>query len=107
MGGDAPVTPRAQTGLYAEPYSAAAESNGVHLSSYDHDTCTFAWTVPESGAGEVRPYLAGHRNHTNGPNATLVLVSGQASGPVVRVPRGRQTVSRSSRRCQPARSCSV
>jgi len=67
-------------GLYTETYVVPTESNGVHLQTYDHDSCTFIWTAPDPGAGDVRLYVAGHQNHTTGPNTTLVLVSGQLSG---------------------------
>jgi hypothetical protein len=66
-------------GLYTEPYSVPTESNGVHLSTYDHDTCSFIWTAPDPGVGEVRLYVAGHQDHTNGPNTTLFVVSDQAT----------------------------
>jgi hypothetical protein len=67
-------------GLYTETYVVASESNGVHMSTCDHDSCTFTWTAPDPGVGDVRLYVAGHQNHTNGPNTTLVLVSGQLTG---------------------------
>lgn len=67
-------------GLYTETYVVATESNGVHMPTYGHDSCTFVWTAPDPGVGDVRLYVAGHQDHTNGPNTTLVLVSGQSSG---------------------------
>jgi hypothetical protein len=67
-------------GLYTETYFVETESNGVHMPTYDHDSCTFVWTAPDPGVGDVRLYVAGHQDHTNGPNTTLVLVSGQLSG---------------------------
>jgi hypothetical protein len=66
--------------LYTETYVVATESNGVHMPTYDHDSCTFIWTAPDPGVGDVRLYVAGHQDHTDGPNTTLVLGSGQLNG---------------------------
>ncbi|HTW92443.1 MAG TPA: hypothetical protein VMH22_12140 [bacterium] len=67
-------------GLYTETYSVPTESNGVHMPTYGYDTCSFVWTAPSPGVGDVRLYVAGHQDHTTGPNTTLVLLSNEAAG---------------------------
>jgi hypothetical protein len=67
-------------GDFTATYSTGGEPNGVHLSSQNQDSCTFIWTAPDSGVGDVRLYLAGHQGNMSGANTELVLVASQATG---------------------------
>jgi len=59
-------------GYRTETYSTGEEPNGVHQSSYDQDSCTFAWAAPDPAVGVVRLYLAGLRRARSPlPGATL------------------------------------
>ncbi len=62
-------------------YNHTSETQGIHLSPSNQDSCTFAWTAPDPGVGDVRLYLAGMQGSSSGgPNTRLVLTSGQAAG---------------------------
>ncbi len=61
-------------------YSTGGESNGVHLSSEDQDSCTFNWQAPDPAVGDVKLYLAGHQGSQSGPNTETVLTASQLAG---------------------------
>jgi len=68
-------------GLNTSTYNTSQEPNGVHLSASNRDSCTFFWTAPDTGVGEVRLYLAAHQGTSaGGPNTELVLVATPATG---------------------------
>ncbi len=64
-------------GTNTATYNLSMETNGVHLSTTDRDNCTFFWTAPVSGTGEVRLYIAGHQGNYSGQNTRIVLASNE------------------------------
>ena len=76
-------------GLFTGTYNVFGETNGVHMTTLDHDSAQFTWTAPAPGFGVVRLYVAAHQGERNtGPNTNVTVVSmeapippGQASGP--------------------------
>lgn len=75
------VTGTLAAGLNSATYSHSSESQGIHLSSSNRDSCIFTWTAPDPGVGDVRLYLAGLQGTSmNGQNTELELTSGQATG---------------------------
>ncbi|MBN2464651.1 hypothetical protein JXD38_03375 [candidate division WOR-3 bacterium] len=46
-------------GYQTEVYSAYGETNGVHLSSENQDSCTFNWQEPDPAVGDLKLYVAG------------------------------------------------
>ena len=67
-------------GYRTETYNRTQEPNGVHLSTSRQDSCSFNWTAPDSGTGDVRLYLAGLQGGESGQNTELVILSGQMTG---------------------------
>jgi len=68
-------------GYRTATYSTGTEPNGVHLSSENRDSCTFTWTAPDTGVGDVKLYLAGHQGSSvSGPNTEIVLTSPPMTG---------------------------
>lgn len=62
-------------------YNTGGETNGIHLSSNNHDSCTFAWTAPTPGVGTVTLYIAGHQGSSmSGANTNLTRTATQATG---------------------------
>jgi hypothetical protein len=62
-------------------YNTSGETNGVHLSSTNKDSCTFIWTAPSPGVGNVKLYLAGHQGSSaGGANTVVTAVSTQGAG---------------------------
>lgn len=75
------VTGTLAGGLNSSVYTHSSESQGIHLSSSNRDSCIFTWTAPSPGLGDVKLYLAGLQGTSmSGPNTELVLTSGQATG---------------------------
>lgn len=69
------------SGSSTETYNTSGETNGIHMSTTDMNSCMFHWTAPQSGTGEVRLYLAGHQGSRSGQNTVIQLVSvEQATG---------------------------
>ncbi len=76
-------------GEFTATYNVFGETNGVHMTTLDHDSAQFNWTAPAPGFGILRLYVGALQgNQNSGLNTTLVLVSteapilpGQASGP--------------------------
>jgi hypothetical protein len=75
-------------GQFTAAYNVGGETNGVHMTTLDHDSASFNWTAPASGTGIVRLYVAAHQGAHTGQNTAVVTVSqeapilpGQASGP--------------------------
>jgi len=74
--------------LLTETYSVGGETNGVHMTTIDHDSAQFTWTAPAMGTGVVRLYVAAHQGERNtGPNTNVTVMAteapilpGQASG---------------------------
>jgi hypothetical protein len=68
-------------GYQTATYSTTEETNGVHLSSDDQDSCTFNWQAPDTAVGDVKLYLAGHQDSgIEGPNTNIILTASQATG---------------------------
>jgi hypothetical protein len=61
-------------------YNAGGETNGVHLSSTNQDSCTFNWQAPDPAVGDVRLYLAGHQGSQGGANTEITLTASQLTG---------------------------
>ena len=62
-------------GYRTATYSTGNEPNGIHLSGSNQDSCTFTWTAPDTGVGDVRLYLAGHQGNEGGPNTDVILTA--------------------------------
>ncbi|RQW00280.1 T9SS C-terminal target domain-containing protein [bacterium] len=61
-------------------YNVTGETNGVHLSQTNRDTCNFLWTAPAAGTGEVRLYVAAHQGtNMSGANTDITLVAAESS----------------------------
>jgi hypothetical protein len=61
-------------------YNVTDETNGIHLSQDDRDSCNFSWTSPGVGTGEVRLYVASHQGgQDSGPNTDIVLVASEGA----------------------------
>ncbi|MBM3332076.1 hypothetical protein FJY68_09545 [candidate division WOR-3 bacterium] len=67
-------------GYQTATYNAGSESNGVHLSSSNRDSCTFSWQAPDTAVGDVKLYMAGIQGGKNGPNTTVILTSSPMTG---------------------------
>ncbi|MBM3316127.1 hypothetical protein FJY71_09905, partial [candidate division WOR-3 bacterium] len=67
-------------GLNTLTYSRAEEPNGVHLSSSNRDSCTFTWTAPAAGTGEVRLYVGAYQgsSQNSGINTRLSLTAAES-----------------------------
>lgn len=76
-------------GLFTGTYNVFGETNGVHMTTLDHDSATFTWTAPAVGMGIVRLYVGAHQGpRDTGTNTTivtacqeLIVPPGQASAP--------------------------
>ena len=67
-------------GYRTATYNTGGETNGIHLSSDNRDSCTFSWSAPTPGVGTVTLYIAGHQGSLNGANTTLTRTATQAAG---------------------------
>lgn len=67
-------------GTGTSTYNRTNETNGVHLSSSNRDSCTFSWTAPAAGTGTVRLYVAGLQGGESGLNTVIALVSDEVAG---------------------------
>jgi hypothetical protein len=67
-------------GYRTETYNVSGETNGIHLSSANQDSCTFTWTAPTPGIGDVTLYVAGHQGGYGGANTAVVLTATQGTG---------------------------
>ena len=75
------VTGTLAAGRNSATYTHSQESQGIRLDVSNQDSCSFTWTAPDPGVGDVKLYLAGLQGtSTGGPNTGLVLTSGQATG---------------------------
>jgi hypothetical protein len=54
-------------------YNTSGETNGIHLTAINQDSCTFRWTAPPAGTGTVRLFIAGQQGSSSGANSTLTL----------------------------------
>jgi hypothetical protein len=58
-------------------YNTSGETNGIHLSTTSQDNCTFQWTAPSAGTGNVKLYIAGQQGSSSGANSTLTLLASE------------------------------
>jgi hypothetical protein len=65
-------------GLLTATYNVTGETNGVHMSTIDHDSAQFNWTAPAVGSGVVRLYVGGHQGPQGGQNTTIVMMATEA-----------------------------
>jgi hypothetical protein len=63
------------SGTRTVTYNTGGETNGIHLSTTNQDSCTFQWTAPQAGTGTVRLYIAGQQGSSGGANTSLTLVA--------------------------------
>jgi hypothetical protein len=88
------VTGTLAAGLNSATYTHSQETQGIHLSASNKDSCSFTWTAPDSGVGDVKLYLAGLQGtSTSGPNTALVLTAGQGTGVAEQRPAGTGEVT--------------
>jgi hypothetical protein len=66
-------------GQFTSVYNATGETNGVHMTSTNHDSATFRWTAPAAGTGNVKLYVAAHQGTYSGPNTTLNMTATEAA----------------------------
>ncbi len=76
-------------GQFTATYNVAGETNGVHMTTFDHDSAQFNWTAPAPGFGILRLYVGAHQGNQGGANTTLVLASTEA--PLLPGPAGNPT----------------
>lgn len=67
-------------GYRTATYNTGGETNGIHLSGSNDDSCTFSWSAPTPGVGTVTLYIAGHQGSIGGANTTLTRTATQAAG---------------------------
>jgi hypothetical protein len=69
-------------GTNTATYNVGVETNGIHLSAVDQTSCTFLWTAPAAGTGEVRLYIAGHQGSYGNVNTDIVLRAAEQTADV-------------------------
>lgn len=68
------------SGTGTSTYNVNGETNGIHCGSGNLATCSFTWTAPAAGSGQVRLYIGAYQGSSeNGQTSELTLTSEEGS----------------------------